>query len=762
MTVPDCKNDFSRVRAVAFRCVFSACFAALLSGCPLFVRDDPVDFLSNPISRAFAGRLTYPTGEGPFYSLAGDLTRSGLLDILTLNWTSGTLSVLLAAGDSGYAEPVDYDVGATPRAAALADLSGNGVLDIAIVNEDQSQVTLLFGDGAGGFDGSTLIPLAGGAAPRDVIAADLNNDGVMDLAIATTQAETVTIIPGEGGGNFLEPFIVSVGHKPWSLCVADFSGNGVPDIITANPETNTLSLLEGTGAGYLSAQYLPCGNMPSLIRTADLNRDGQPDLVIGNAGSGDISTLLGLGGGAFSDERRFAFPYPAGRFVVADLNGNTLPDIAVVLFNKTGDDRQPVNRFAVAHGDGVGLFRTAVLYGSGWGALDIAAADMNGNGRQDLITADFSNNAVSVAYNRGNGLFESDMRYLLAPGLGAAVLADFTQNGRTDMAVSNRSTNTITVLVNRDGHVFEALPPVMLHAKPLAMATGDLNGNGKLDLVVSLSLHRHLMLFLASGNGLFLPAATLPIHASAEGAFPEVLSLALGDVNGDGKLDIVTGNSGRNSVSVLLNEGNGAFQAPITTWVGNYPLNVHLTDANGNGTLDLVFLSTRNPQASGDASEPRVVRWFGNGDGAFDFDSHTRFATGGGPAMLAMADLSGNGRLDAVTVHPGDNSVYLLGGLNNGNFKKADRLHIGDTPVAVALADINRNSRGDLIVPLATGSVILRYSRGDLKFEGPNNFIVSKGITQALTADLNGDGYADVATVNSAMGDVGVLFGRNP
>lgn len=731
------------------------------TGCPLFQRDEPVGALSNPLSRAFSGRLTYAAGEGAYVVLSGDLNRDGLADIVSVDWSAETVSVLTATG-AGYSAPESYAVGATPRGAALADLSGNGVLDIAVVHESQSQVTVLFGDGSGGFDQSSVIQLPNGAGPRDIIAHDLNGNGKMDLAAAGTAGAAVIIIPGKGNGEFGAPAALPIGHAPWSLWAGDVSGNGIPDIVTANPDTNTLALLEGLGDSYLSPRYIPCGDGPTWVRGADLNRNGVIDLLAGNAGSGDIAVLRGLGAAMFAEETRVAFPYVAGRFVVADLNGNTLPDIAVVLFDRTGDDRRPTSLFAVAHGDGTGNFRAPVLYGAGWGALDIAAADLNNNGRLDLVTADYYTDTVSVVHNRGGGLFESDRRLPVAAGIRKALAADFTQNGRLDVAVMNTARHTVTVLENRGAGAFEALPPIALPAQPLAMAAGDINGNGKQDLVVSLSNQRRLFLYLAAGGGQFLPAASVPVLADESGALPEVRSLALGDMNGNGRLDIVTGNAAANSVSVLLNTGNGAFQAPVTTQVGNYPRDVHVTDLNGDGVLDLVFLSTRNPNVPNDNTEPRVVRWFGTGDGGFDFKTHARFATGRGPVALTMADVNGSGRRDAITVHPEDNSVHLLAGARNGDFGRATRLHVGENPIGVVAADINRNGRADLLTPLAGGSIVLRYSRGDMKFEGPNNFTLFPDIAHSLAADLDNNGHPDVVNIHTTSGHIGILYGRTP
>ncbi len=736
--------------------------ALLVIGCDLLDFDEPIDSLANPLLRVFRGRLTYPTGEAPYDVLVGDLNRDGLPDVVTLDWETTTASVLLANDAGGYSEPTSFDLGNAPRAAVLADLSGDGILDVAVVNEENAQVTLMFGDGEGGFEDYTVINLASGSNPRALVAADISNNGILDLVTADTGTATVTLLIGEGNGNFLEPLSVPVEHAPAGLWAGDLTGNGIADIVTANPDGNTLAILEGTGIDYLPAKLLPCGYMPYLVEAADLNNNGMRDLIVGNAGSGDLSVLHALGDGTFSEERRFAFPHPIGRFVVADLSGNTTPDIAALLFDKTSDDRQPISRFAVMHGDGAGGFDAPAVYGSGWHAFAIAAADLNKNGRLDLITADYTTDTVSIAYNRGRGLFESDRRFPVGSRPETAAIADLNQDGNSDLAVLNVDNNTISLLAGNGDGTFDALTPILLPGKPLAMAAGDVNNDGKSDIVVTFTRDARAAVYFGTGAGIFAAPRFFPIQTDNKQGMPEAQSIALGDINNNGKLDIVTGNSNTDSVSVLINNGSGNFEAPIVSSVGNYPRNIHLVDTNDNGKLDLVFLSSRDPSSATDAAEPRVVRWFGNGDGTFDKDTHLRFATAAAPRMMAMGDVAGNGRMDAVTVHPGNNSVYVLTGQQNGRFAAATRVYMGYQPMAVTLADINRNGRADLVAILNSGSILVRFSRGELKFEAPNNFIVSKGMTKSLVADLNGNGLLDMVVLNIAQNDVGILLGREP
>jgi hypothetical protein len=341
-------------------------------------------------------------------------------------------------------------------------------------------------------------------------------------------------------------------------------------------------------------------------------------------------------------------------------------------------------------------------------------------------------------------------------------MADVYQNGMQDLVVLNPNSSAISMLAGKGDGSFEASQNFALSGKPLAYAIGDLNKDDKPDLVVTFSTQTTLMVYLGSSPGQFIPMKAIKILGDASKFSPEAQSIALGDMNGDGSVDVVTGNSAADSVSVFLNDGTGQFSAPLVSEVGNYPRFVHVPDVNRDGIADLVFLSSADPSSPDDSGEPRVIRWFGKGDGAFDEDTHKRYATGKGPEGMIMADVSGNGSLDAITVHPADNSLYLLTGGKNGVFASGTRLYIGYRPAAVTAADLNRDGRADLAATLNAGSVVTRFSRGDMKFEDPNNFILSKGMKESLIADLNGDALPDLVVVNAANNDIGVLLGRTP
>lgn len=733
-------------------------FFVELQGCDLLTEESTVSELSNPIYRMFEGRLTYSTGAAPIEVLIGDINRDGMNDAVTLDWSDKTLSVLIFK-NGVYEKVVSYAVNGAPRTGSLTRLNNDAWLDIALINDSEDKVLLLFGNPDTYFDEPLELGLPEGTVPTALLVYDLDRSGFPEIITANSGTDSVSIFMGVEDGDFLPPIDIAVGQEPAGLWAGNLGQEDLDAIVVSNSSDNTLSILEYTGTTYEETKVVPCGNGPRHLAGSDLNRDGFIDLIVANLNSGDLSILFGLGEGIFRNEIQFAMPGPVARFTLADFDGNTLWDVAAVLFDKTDEDRKPASTFCVALGDVQSTFKNPSIYGAGWGAIGIVAADMNGDNCPDLITSDLSRNTISIAYNRCDGTFQSDRRFALGRNPGPGVVADFTQDGYSDLAVGNQNDNTVSIMAGLRDTTFQLATTLFLISSPLALAAGDINKDGKTDLVVALNQQYELWVFIASGPGTFLPPTTVRVIQGGQGALPQPKSIALGDINNDTHIDIVTGNSKRDSVSVLLGDGVGRFQTPIVTAVDNYPLDIHLRDINLDGKLDLVLLSRNDPDVVSDSAEPRVARWFGNGDGTFDADTRIRVATGSSPTGLRMADISGNGRQDAVTLHPSGNCVYLLEGVSSSSFSSGTKLVAGTNPIALALADIRKDGKFDLICGLNKGSVMVRLSRGALAFEGYNNFIVQPGITNLFVADFNNDLFADLVTINNVFNGMSVLRG---
>ncbi len=732
--------------------------ALALSGCPSSdgVASDP---LENAATRLFESRLVYKVAGQAIDQAVADFNKDGIPDIAVVNRDTNNVSVLLGTSGGGYAAAVNYAVGELPSTIVAADLAGTGNLDLVTACETYDQVVVLPGVGDGTFGEGKTLGLVSGSKPRGLAVADVNHDGKPDIITADSASNTVTVLVAKGNYAYADPARFGVGAGPRWLLAQDVNGDGAPDLITVNRDSNSVSLLLNAGASFGAPINLDCGTSPRMAVLADFTGDGKADLLVSNAGSGDFSLLAGQGSG-FAAETRINLGYLPTRVVAADFNHDGTMDIAAILFETT--DSSALGVVAVLAGDGGGGFAAPLFFGACSQGYGLAAADVNGDAKIDLVVADAGNATVSVLHGRGNGRFESDQRFPVGPNPSEAVIEDFNKDGKADLAVGNLDANNVVIMLGDGTGQFAAQPaPLALSGKPRAIAVGDLNADGRADLVVGTLGTQTLAVFLGQGNGHFTPTAGVPVLPTGSAYIPEVRSLALGDMNGDGILDIVTGNSGSDSISVLLGDGTGKFGAPIHFTGISYPLALTLADLNHDGKLDVVCVSTNDPSQPTDKASPRVVRIFGVGDGTLDATTMVRYTTGAGPLDMILGDFSTAGVADAMTLHSADNSIYLLKGTADGRLNTGARLRMDTSPVALVPFDFNGDGFADVVTTHTDNFVSVRLSRGGGAFNVPNHFLTGSLPNASLVGDVNGDGVPDLVTLDKGTSSVSVLIGHH-
>jgi len=278
---------------------------------------------------------------------------------------------------------------------------------------------------------------------------------------------------------------------------------------------------------------------------------------------------------------------------------------------------------------------------------------------------------------------------------------------------------------------------------PEALAAGDLNGDGKPDIVSANAFESNVSVLINKGDGTFAEQVGYPTGAVPTG-------VAIADLNGDGKGDIVTADAAENKVSVLINKGDGTFEGKVDYPTGEEPIALAVADVNGDKNADIV---TANAQ--GDT----VSVLLGNGKG--EFAAPKEFATGKGPVAVAIGDLNGDQSPDIVTANVEDNTVSVLLGNGKGEFAAAQGFTTGKGPVAVAIGDLNGDQSPDVVtanVEDNTVSVLLGNSKGE--FAGKKDAEVGKAPTGVALADLNADGRPDIATADANSNTASVLLGK--
>ena len=293
------------------------------------------------------------------------LIEQNFLDIVTANFNTNTVSILLGTGTGTFGPPSNFPTGGTqPWFVAVADFNGDSNLDLAVANRITSNVAILLGTGTGTFGPPSNFP-TGGIGPESVAVADFNGDGDLDLAVANRNTNNISILLGTGTGTFGPPSNFPTGGiSPVSIAVGDFNNNGNLDLAVLNINSNTVSILLGTGTGTFGPPTIfPSGGTVSRsVAVGDFNSDTILDLAIGNQGTNNVSILLGTGTGTFGPPTSF----PSGGIAsggplyvaVGDFNNdgeldlalsNATPTVSILLGTGTGTFG-PTNNIAVAGG----------------------------------------------------------------------------------------------------------------------------------------------------------------------------------------------------------------------------------------------------------------------------------------------------------------------------------------------------------------------------------------------------------------------------
>jgi hypothetical protein len=640
------------------------------------------------------------------------------------------LTAVLTTGVAGtaLADPASFSrdtVGAAtrPRAIVTADLNRDGLMDIATAGTGPS-VAIYLNAGDGTFRLGENISVGGG--PFDMVAADLNRDGFPDLVIANADLDAVTIIPGSAQGPQATRDLPLPGN-PRGIAVADVTRDGIPDILVTQYEANSWTLLKGDGAfGVASRSTFPTAIHPQGITAVDVNHDGRLDAVVANAGASSITTFYNAGDAA-PTRRDTSTGTPLNVLATGDLNRDGWLDVVAA---SSGTSTAVVLRGSASGLAKIGTFAT------GTSPRGIALADWNGDGVPDVATADRASNTVTLHVGRGDATFDESST--LAGGIGsrAVAAADFNTDGRLDLVVANEADGSATVFLNRTplaeaGNVFSARDygfvgngTEMEGAVPAV--TADFDHDGLTDFAVT-GGKTGVRVYAASGPALDIGA-------------PFASNLATADVNGDGHPDLIASYNGDDHVDVLLGDGRGGFAAPRVNRVPA-PLDVLAGDFTRDGITDFVVVARRS---SGGGAAIRL--FVGRGDGSFIASTETALPYT--VVTVASGDLDGDGSLDVVASlgYPGVPELRVFFGDGAGGWRDLQRIPMSQAAGSLAIAPVTGGGSPDIVAGTSDAIVIISSVMGT--FDSPVYVPVAsdRPAWWIGVGDVNLDGRLDIVT----------------
>jgi hypothetical protein len=332
-----------------------------------------------------------------------------------------------------------------------------------------------------------------------------------------------------------------------------------------------------------------------------------------------------------------------------------------------------------------------------------------------------------------------------ATGEGPAQVAvgDFNGDGMPDLAVVNETegNGSVTILLgNGDGTFVASTVNSTLFTDPGGVAVGDFNGDGKMDLAVVNPLGSEVTILLGNGDGTFNSTSNLVV-----GSIPE--SVAVGDFNGDGIPDLAVANRYSDTLSILLGNGDGTFTSAASPATGFYPGSVVVGDFNGDGFQDL---------AAANLLDDTVTILLGNGDGTFTAIASP--ATGYRPMNIAVGDFNGDGKPDLAVAYQYSGSITILLGKGDGTFTPLT----GPTASGefITVGDFNGDGKADLATSSESNGINVLLGNGDGTFSQATSLTAGGYSASIVAADFNGDGLSDLASADDTGNTADVLISQ--
>jgi hypothetical protein len=683
------------------------------------VTSDPVNVLSsvgilrNNGNGTFAPAVLYGGLPGAGEAVLADMNLDGWLDLVAAilggpttpfggtatDLRTHAVGILWNDGVGGFRGSVAGPSFVSPQTEAIADFNRDGLPDLAIA--DASSVSLALGQGNGTFATPALVATApGGSVIQGLVAGDLDRNGTLDMVIGGDSSPTSALV-GAAGGTF---FVRSCGFNGRPVAIYDGDRDGSPDILTSSGSSVTFHRCTSLIATvYAAGTAVTATTGVNAAAIGDWNRDGIVDVV--TVGNGGIGTFQGQLSGALGAQSLVMGGRVYNAVCAADFNEDGILDLAAReniagvpnVFQSRGVD--------VFSGVGDGTFTLArsvsTLECRGG---SIASADVNLDGEPDLIVAgvtDAINNLGPVSsfdllLNGGDGQFGASVSYALgnvpasAPYIRQFVFGDVDHNGVPDVIAPVQSGPSTFAY-----HSVLATPPTKSSTLRQAMRYSTVTGPG---------------------------------------------SVALGDLNRDGRLDVVVGALNTDpGVAVLLGTSNSALGTSTALSQAGGAGTVKLADLNRDGILDIVT-------SKADFATARVSTMIGAGNGTFG--ARYDFFLGASNNDFEIGDMNRDGFLDVVfSAH--DSIRVLLSPAPGGTFVAGASVSLAGATISdIDLTDLNRDGILDVVVAAGTVKVLYGTSSGTLM--SPVTLTAPLTICQTLAvADINRDGFPDIVASNS-------------
>jgi hypothetical protein len=548
---------------------------------------------------------------------------------------------------------------------------------------------------------------------RDIADMDGDRHQVEKEGRMVAWLSTVSIWKNIGGGNFIREMDDYKTEKGVSsIACGDINGDEYPDIVMTNLGYHTISIIESTGDKFfkrglptvLDSEILESMD-PIQVQLLDMDHDGDLDIMAITKSADSILYYSGDGRGNFLPFTQYYVGLNPTSFEMMDYDSDGDLDVITSDWKGWIEKHGENGTVSVLTNLRSGIFGTYKQYPTGNSPRGVFAKDIDGDGDMEIATANYFGSTVSILRNDGLGQFtEKHHEYPIGLEPYAVVMEDFDGDGRMDGASADEA-NFRIVLMESDGKGGFTSDRFLydIGAYPFSLRTGDIDGDGDIDLFTSNYFQGSTTLMFNDGSGNFGSMFNNYRTISIEPNMP--YDSLVEDFNGDGVKDLVTVNRGdtldpTSTITVMINAGDYLFEEMVTYNVGKEPTSAVAFDIDGDGDLDIATTNT---------GDDTVSIMINNGNGAFSKLGGIDYPAGDRPQYINTLDMDEDGWMDYIVTNTDTNNLVFLRNLGPGNgFELREDLNIASYPFAIDTGDFNQDGRMDIVLSAVnTNNVIV-------------------------------------------------------
>ena len=737
-------------------------------------------------SSSFATAATYTTGSFAEGAATGDIDGDGKQDMVIVNSSSNTVSLFRntsTLGSLGFAAKVDFTTGTTPSSVKLGDIDGDNKVDLIIPNNSSSTISVFRNTATSGTISSgslaAKVDFSVGSYPALVSVGDIDGDGRMDMVSPNNGSATVSVIKYNG--------TASITTQPQSanMCIGGASsftvvgaGSGTltyqwykngSSISGATSATFSISscVIGDTGSYYVQVRdSLLCTASSNAVTLSNFCLVTINSFTPTSAAVGASVVITGINFSATAANNTVYFGGVKATVTAASTTsltvtvpvGASYAPITVYVNNLMDQSARPFNViFAGGAGISSSTYQAKVDFSSGTSPYYTMLADIDGDGKLDMIAANQSSSTISLYRNTSTSgsvtstSFGTKVDFTTGSNPRNIAIGDLDGDGKLDIAVTNVSSSSISVFRNTStsGSIttgsLAAKVDFTVGTTPVGIAFGDLDGDGKLDIATgNVSTSNISVLYNTSSSGSITTSSFASHVTFATGSSPYCISIA--DLDGDGKAEIASANYGANTISVLLNtttRGNistSSFAAGVAYTAGSNPSGITTGDIDGDGKQDIIVSNVG-------ASSVSLLRNTST-TGSLGFATKVDFTVGSSPYYVSVGDLDGDNKIDIVSPNYGSSTVSLLrntatsGTITSSSLATKVDYTVTSGAMGTAIGDIDGDGRMDLAVPNG-GSVtvsIFKYNGSAAISTQPQNALICIGGAASFSVVATGSG----------------------